>query len=151
MGEAQDRLKALITTEWGPALRELGFKGSGRVWTLPDERDWVMLGIQTSTGSTSREAKFTFNLLVVGKSVWSEAFIHRPYIGARPNPNVMSVYRLQQRSGFLTHGEDHWWLLAGDGSNENAISREVLEALRSAIVPAIISEMASPSPEPRRY
>ena len=26
-----------------PALRELGFKGSGRVFVIPDDRDWVML------------------------------------------------------------------------------------------------------------
>jgi hypothetical protein len=56
MGKAQDRLGDLIKSVWGPALREMGFTGSGKVWTLPDERDWAMLGFQTSQASTGDTA-----------------------------------------------------------------------------------------------
>lgn len=150
VGESQERFKQLIATIWGPALRELGFKGSGRAWTLTDSRDWVMLGFQTSTSSTSAETKFTMNLLVVGKDAWSEALAERPYIGAKPNPNVISVYRVQERAGLLTHGTDHWWRLAGNGSNEREIAQEILSAIRNVIVPALKNEIASPSPQPQR-
>jgi hypothetical protein len=68
VGEAQDRFARLLKEFWGPSLREAGFSGSGKLWTLPDDRDWIMLGFQTSTSSTGDRAKFTMNLLVVGRA-----------------------------------------------------------------------------------
>jgi hypothetical protein len=149
MGEAQDRLSGLLKTLWGPALREVGFTGSGKVWTLPDERDWAMLGFQTSQASTGEEAKFTINLMVVGKVDWDEAREHNSYYSAKPSPNTIALHRYAQRAGFLTHGRDHWWRLAGDGGNERQIGAEVLDALRDVIVPKLTSEMADQAPGPR--
>ncbi len=149
MGEAQDRLDRLLRTVWGPALRELGFRGSGKVWTLPDDRDWAMLGFQTSQASTRDEAKFAINLLVVGKAAWDDARARNSHYAAKPSPNTIVFHRYVQRAGFLTHGRDHWWRLAGDGSNEGQIRAEVLNALREVIVPHLRSEMADQTPGPR--
>lgn len=149
MGEAQDRLGRLIKTLWGPALREIGFTGSGKVWTLPDERDWVMLGFQTSQASTGEEAKFTINLLVVGKSAWDEARAGHSAYSAKPSPNTIARHRYVQRAGFLSHGRDHWWRLDGDGRNERQVGDEVLRILRDLVVPKLRTEMADQRPGPR--
>src|SRR5262245_6913275 len=149
MGKAQDRLGDLIKSVWGPALREMGFTGSGKVWTLPDERDWAMLGFQTSQASTGDEAKFTINLMVVGKVAWDEARASHSYYSAKPSPNTVALHRYVQRAGFLSHGRDHWWRLAGNGSNDRQVRDEVLALLRDVIVPKLRSEMADPTPGPR--
>jgi hypothetical protein len=149
MGEAQDRFGRLLKTVWGPALRELGLSGSAKVWIVPDERDWAMLGFQASQASTGDEAKFTINLMVVGKAAWEEARLRNSYYSAKPSPNSIAFHRYQQRAGHLTHGRDHWWRLAGDGSNENQIAAEVLKALREVIVPKLKHESADQTPGPR--
>ncbi|EHR52450.1 hypothetical protein SacmaDRAFT_4262 [Saccharomonospora marina XMU15] len=149
MGQAQDRFARLVKSMWGPALRELGFTGSGRVWTLADPIDWAMLGFQTSTASTSDQAKFTINLLVVGKAAWDDARAQHPWYSARPSPNTIALHRYAQRSGPLICGADHWWHLAGDGSNEDEIRDEVLCALRAVIVPKLKAELADRTPGPR--
>jgi hypothetical protein len=149
MGEAQERLGRLLKAVWGPALRELGLTGSGKVWTVSDEQDWAMLGFQTSRASTDDEAKFTINLMVVGKAAWDEARSRHSHYSAKPSPNTIALHRYVQRAGQLTHGHDHWWRLAGDGSNERQIGEEVLSALREVIVPTLKSEMADQTPGPR--
>lgn len=149
MGEAQNRLALLIKTTWGPALRELGFTGSGKVWTLPDEHDWAMLGFQTSQASTGDEATFTINLMVVGKAAWMEARASHSFYSEKPSPNVIALHRYVQRAGFVTHDHDHWWRLAGDGSNEQQVGNELLAALRDLLAPKLESEMPNRTPGPR--
>ena len=149
MGEAQSRFTNLIKSVWGPALRDMGFTGSGRVWTLPDERDWAMIGFQTSQASSGDLAKFTINMLVVGKRAWQEARASRSYYSVKPSPNRIALHRYVQRAGFLSHGRDHWWLLDGDGGNERQIGDEVLGVLRDLVVPKLRREMADQTPGPR--
>lgn len=148
MGEAQERLDRLIKAVWGPVLRELGLKGSGKIWTLPDERDWAMLGFQTSSASTGAEAKFTMNLLVVGKAEW-DAMRTTAALAAKPSPNTIALHRFAERAGQLTHGRDHWYRLAGDGCNEQQVGTEVGDNLRNIIVPKLRSELVDQSPGPR--
>ncbi len=142
MGAAQDRLKGLLKNRWGPAFRELGFTGSGTTWTLPDERDWSMLGFQSSNASSASLVKFTMNLLVVGKDEWEWARAEHPWMRARPTPNVIPLTRRYwERSGTLTHGGDYWWELAADGSNEDQVADEVLAAVRDVLLPQLRREM----------
>jgi hypothetical protein len=70
---ATETFQQALSREWAHLLRELGFKGSGRVYVLPDENDWVMLGFQSSNASSAEGVKFTINPLVVGKAEWVEA------------------------------------------------------------------------------
>ncbi|KAA1423171.1 DUF4304 domain-containing protein [Nocardioides antri] len=149
MGAAQDRFKAVVRDHWAPALRDLGLTGSGKVFCVPDDHDWAMLGFQTSTGSTAEVAKFTVNLMVVGKDDWQRAREEHPWYSAKPSPNTVALHRYQQRLGFLTHGEDHWWLLLSDGSNEDAVAQEVLLALRDQAIPTLRAEMRNCAPGPR--
>ncbi len=149
MGVAQDLFRTTVRDRWAPELRAQGLKGSGRIFVLPDDLDWSMLGFQTSTGSTSDVAKFTINLMVVGKGDWERARETHPWYTLRPSPNTVALHRYEQRLGFLTHGRDHWWLLRGDGSNLEAVVDQVLVALRDVAVPKLRAEMADRSPGPR--
>lgn len=144
-------MSRLLKTVWGPALRDLGFTGSGKMWTLPDEQDWAMLSFQASQTSTGDAVFFAINLLVVGKSSWDEARAENGYCSMRPSPNTIARHRYMQRAGHLTHGEDHWWELAGDGSNEHEVCEEVLRCLRDVIVPKLKCEMVDQSPGPRGF
>jgi len=95
MGKAQERLGQLLKEVWRPTLRDLGFMGSGKVWTLPDEQDRAMLGFQTSQASTEVEAKFTINLMVVGKEAWNAARSRNSHyselLRSRPGPFTNST------------------------------------------------------------
>lgn len=108
-----------------------------------------MLGFQGSQFSSGESLKFTINLLVVGKDAWAEARSRNSFYGAKPSPNILGQHRYSQRAGHLTHGKDHWWTLAGDGSNEAAIDSEVLVAIRTTLAPKLRAEMLDQSPGPR--
>lgn len=145
---APDLFKGLLATHWAPALRALGFKGSGRIFVLPDDRDWVMLGFQSSSASNAEWVKFTINLLVVGKQAWEEARVRSPHLSAKPSPNTIGPHRYVQRIGKLTHGDDHWWRLYASQNTEPLIT-EILTVLRDVAVPKLREEMADQSPGPR--
>jgi Domain of unknown function (DUF4304) len=52
---AQEAFTMMVKEQIAPALRELGFKGSGQRFTLPDDEHWALIGLQKFTWS-NREA-----------------------------------------------------------------------------------------------
>jgi hypothetical protein len=147
--KATETFKDVLSQHWGPALRDLGFKGSGRVYVLPDERDWVMLGFQSSTASSAKAVKFTINLMVAGKRAWEEAREQAPHLAAKPSPNTLGgPQRYVQRIGFLTHGRDHWWWLRADEDPQLLID-EITNVIVNVAVPKLRQEMDDQSPGPR--
>ena len=110
-------------TDGHPSCAHKASRGRAGSSVLPDDLDWSMLGFQTSTGSTSDVAKFTINLMVVGKGDWERARETHPWYTLRPSPNTVALHRYEQRLGFLTHGRDHWWLLRGDGKQPGSRRR----------------------------
>jgi len=145
---APDIFKSVLKNHWAPALRELGLKGSGRIFVVPDERDWAMLGFQSSTASNAEWVKFTINLLVVGKDAWEEARERSSYLSAKPSPNTLGPHRYAQRIGYLTHGADHWWRLYASEDSESLVA-EVSGALRDVAVPKLRQEMSDQTAGPR--
>jgi hypothetical protein len=89
---AQDAYRSMIRDHIAPALREMGFKGSGQNYALPSETHWVSLWFQKSAYSDARKIRFTLHLLVVGKDEWeairetNDRAPERPrgFWGARP-------------------------------------------------------------------
>lgn len=147
--KATDLFKEVLTSRWAPLLRAEGFKGSGKVYVLPDERDWVMLGFQSSTSSSAAGVKFTINLLVAGKAPYEAARERASYLSARPSPNVLGgPYRYLQRVGQLTHGADHWWWLRA-GENAEPVIEEIIQVLAEIAIPKLRAEMNDQSPGPR--
>lgn len=50
----------MLRNNLAPALRALGFKGSGQIYTLPDEDCWALVGIQRSQFSDRYDLRFTY-------------------------------------------------------------------------------------------
>jgi hypothetical protein len=61
---AQDLYDQLVKQSLSPALRSLGFTGSGGRYSLRNEDCWVLVGFQKSAYSDGDEVRFTVNLLV---------------------------------------------------------------------------------------
>ncbi|RPE41173.1 uncharacterized protein DUF4304 [Streptomyces sp. Ag109_O5-1] len=49
----------MMRTQIAPALRALGFKGSGQIFELPHPASWALLGFQKSAYNTARHVEFT--------------------------------------------------------------------------------------------
>lgn len=147
--KATDLFREILNSRWAPLLRAEGFKGSGKIYVLPDERDWVMLGFQSSASSSAAGVKFTINLLVAGKAPYEAARESASYLSARPSPNVRGgPYRYSQRVGQLVHGADHWWWLRA-GEDAEPIIEEVIQVLSGVAIPQLRAEMNDQSPGPR--
>src|SRR5687767_2928330 len=68
----------------GPELRLLGFKGSGRLFSMDDHRCWSRLGFQASRYNSLSEVRFTVNLCVVDRERWLAARAQAPHLPAVP-------------------------------------------------------------------
>jgi Domain of unknown function (DUF4304) len=139
---AQEKFAAMLRDEVAPALRELGFKGSGQSYKIPSETCWALLGFQKNKWSSAHHVMFTANVTVVSRKDWDEKRAERPYIGERPSPNTYyGTFAWQDRIGMLMpRGEDHWWdVLAETDTREVAAS--VIEAVRGFVLPAMRDEM----------
>jgi len=80
---AQDVFRATMRDEIAPALRELGFKGSGQVYLLPSETHWAMLSFQKSASSDAAGVRFAVNFDVTTKQEWEH---RRRAFGAPARP-----------------------------------------------------------------
>jgi hypothetical protein len=67
MVTAQETYREMMKTQVAPALRGLGFKGSGQNYELPSPGHWAMLGFQKSAWSDASALRFTVNVLVVSR------------------------------------------------------------------------------------
>jgi hypothetical protein len=131
----------MMKEEIAPALRRLGFKGSGQRYELPSGTHWAILGFQKSAYSDSADARFTINLTVVGRDEWEEARRQRPYIGERPKPSTYSGVGWESRIGqLMPGGEDRWWRISGDLPTE-PVAGEVISAIEEFALPAMRARM----------
>lgn len=141
MGRAQERFKAMLKEHVAPALRDLGFKGSGQTFVLPNEHCYASLGFQKWKGNDAERVSFTVNVSVVPKTAWAE--FEYPRTGTTPSPNLGYVDSpvWQKRIGaFLPGSGDVWWTLTDD-SDASSAAREVVRAIEDAAVPAMLAQM----------
>lgn len=129
----------------GPGLRAEGFKGSGREYTMPSAIHWRTLGFQGSTANTAGQMKFTVNCKVVRRDLWAATYEEKRYIGVRPKPNVHVGIEWWNRIGQLMPDRtDRWWSLNAD-DDSSAVAQDVLTAIRSHAIPAMLEECARSS------
>ncbi len=134
---AQDAFKALMQTRIAPALRELGFRGSGSRFELPSESHWVVLGFQKAKWNTAERIEFTINVTVAEKDAWSRYCQRVCYVPERPSGNdyyVAANWLWQARIGeLLPNTKDKWWTVTG--SDDETVAAEVIEAIREHALP----------------
>lgn len=70
-----------------PALREMGFRGSGQNFSLPSDSHWALLGFQKSQWSSEDKIAFTVNMTVVARDEWVAILAEYPELGERPGAN----------------------------------------------------------------
>ena len=139
---AQDDYRAMIRDHVAPALREMGFKGSGQNYALPSETHWVSLSFQKSAYSDALQIAFTVQLLVVGKDEWEairEANDHAPdrprgFWGA-PARSWTASYRPRPKEspgGWM----QIWWELEA-GQPIEPLANLVISTVRNEALPRI--------------
>ena len=133
---AQDAFARMMKHEIAPALRRLGFKGSGQRYELPWEAGWAILGFQKSTSSGAERVKFTINVTVVSGDEWARARKERPYLPERPSANTYEDVGWETRVGALIPGAggDRWWSVSADSPTE-PVAAEAVEAVKEYVLP----------------
>jgi hypothetical protein len=142
MPTAQETYGELLKKRVAPALRELGFKGSGQNYRLPSDDYWALLGFQKSTSSDASRVRFTANVLVVSRADWDAVREERPRLPERPTATTFwGTFVWQKRIGeLLPGGEDLWWeVAAGVGASE--LADAVIWAVQDYVLPAMRRRM----------
>jgi hypothetical protein len=144
--KAQEAFASMMREQVAPALRDLGLKGSGRVFSIPSDRYWALIGFQKSVYSSSEAVSFTVNLQVVSRESWVKAREELDWLGPKPKPNVRPPSAVPDTWGerlgaLMPRGEDHWWSIDPDEPTEE-VAVEVVAALRAYGLPAMKRHMA---------
>ncbi|MGD9955239.1 MAG: DUF4304 domain-containing protein [Candidatus Nanopelagicales bacterium] len=127
-----------------PALRDLGFRGSGGRYSLPIETPvWALLGLQKSTYSDKAEVRFTVNLLVVSRESWTVARQAKSHLPEKPSAGVIYGSGVAQtRLGPLhPDGADKWWRVMA-GSLPTAVAEDVIQDVSTLAMPWLRDEAA---------
>jgi hypothetical protein len=141
MDSAQATFKAMMRDRIAPGIRELGFRGSGQHYSLPNATHWVLLGFQRSKWSTAEEVEFTVNITVVSKDEWSRLRVEHPFLPDEPAANTVYGPRVwRRRLGILLGIGDHWWTVVA-GEPTAATAGDVLEAIKTTALPAMRAEI----------
>ena len=141
---AQDKFAILLKDFIAPALRDEGFKGSAGRYSKANDKYYILIGFQKSTGNTADSVQFTINLSVINKEAWRLEFKSKPSIGERPKANIVySTHFWQRRIGQLTAtGDDLWWIIRKN-SDVFAVAAKVLEALHTLALPNINAQIST--------
>ncbi|HLN62749.1 MAG TPA: DUF4304 domain-containing protein [Symbiobacteriaceae bacterium] len=99
---AQERFALMMRDQVGPALRELGLRGSGQSFRLPVDDFWALVGFQKSVWNDATEVSFTPNLTVVPKKEWEMIRERHPAYPKVPSATTYYVKSAwQERIGLL--------------------------------------------------
>lgn len=135
----------MMREEIAPALRAIGFRGSGSQYARPDNAWWLLVGFQKSRSSDARQVRFTVNVAALDKRSWSEARATDPWLPEKPSPNVNYPVGDWIRIGtLLPTRRDRWWAIPA-GRSTDTIAAEVVTAIRDHAVPWLLNRMASHS------
>jgi hypothetical protein len=140
---AIDAFRSMMRDEIAPALREMGFVGSGQTYTLPSDSHWVLLGFQKLRASNAAKVRFTVNVTAASRRAWDELRASLDYLPERPSANTAygpAIWR--RRIGMLLpEGVDRWWTVT-PARPTTPVAAEVAEAIRLAALPAIQRRLA---------
>jgi Domain of unknown function (DUF4304) len=139
---AQEAFTTMVKEQIAPSLRELGFKGSGQRFTLPDEKLWAQIGLQKFSWSDPDAVEFTANVPVVRRDVWEQERLRSPHLPKQPAPNIFyGTYAWQTRIGnLLPERDEKRWRVEPDRPTE-PVAEEFVAAIREYALPAMRKRM----------
>lgn len=124
---AQHDFTRMLRDEIAPRLREVGLKGSGQKYRLPDPDVYRLLGFQKDKWSTAEEVGFTVNLSVIDRADWER--YREDWMPDVPGPTESWVVGRQERLGMLMPDpHDRWWRLRS-GEPTSSLAAEVVAAI----------------------
>lgn len=103
-------LNAMLTTRFGPFLREHGFRGSRPTWRLSNAQgDVAIANAQASQWGTVESARFCVNLGLVPEPLWAWELASGQALGRLPDVNAgLQLGRLAKQPASPTTSEI-WW------------------------------------------
>ena len=150
MGTAQETFARMLRYDVAPLLREMGFRGSGQNFSVPNASHWALLDFQRSAWSYRHRLTFTANMTVVSRDEWSASTDEYPGLSRRPGANwspapiftrVWETGYWHSRIGMVMPERlDTWWeVVAGDETAR--VAEEVIAAIREYGLPAMHERM----------
>jgi hypothetical protein len=146
---AQQAFARMLKEEIAPALRRLGFRGSGQRFELRSETHWAVIGFQKFTWSDQDNVEFTLNLTVVGRDQWARAREERPHLPAKPSGNVFANVGWEGRVADVipdSSGDVTW--AVSEATPAEAVAAEVVGVITDYVLPAFRKHIRDV--EPRR-
>lgn len=135
MTSAQDEFKRMLRGDIAPALRQLGMKGSGRNYVLPNPDHHLLVGFQGDRYNTADDVRFTVNLAVISKHDWEQGW--QPWWG-KPSATMQGPVGTYLRLGlFMPEQDDVWWELS-PGTDVAALAAEVVQAIQQFGIPGLL-------------
>ena len=139
MPNVLDAYNAMLKETIAPRLRELGFRGSGGVYTRPDPTHFIRIGFQKSVYGSRAHVKFTINISAIDKEGWERARADEDHLPKEPSASIFYGHQhWQRRIGQVMprEGSEPWWELTV-GTDTAAVGRDVLTAIETFALPAI--------------
>ena len=140
VGRASQTFTCFLREDIAPRLRELGFKGSGKRFSLPDNDHYAVVSFHTRRTGFPDRVRFTLNVSIVEKATWERAREATPALPAQPS--AAASYGLDDGMwwcpvGTIVGGHERWWTLDADGARRDFLAREVLGAIEDAVLPTL--------------
>jgi hypothetical protein len=131
----------MMRDEVAPALRALGFKGSGQAYVLPNDTHWAMLSFQKSAlRSDADQIFFAVNFDVTTKEEWDQ---RRRAVGAPERPSPSWFSRMTIADGPRGGGIQHWWELRV-GSPVQPLVEDVITRITNEALPTMRALIEKP-------
>ncbi len=140
VGRASQTFTSFLRDDIAPGLRQMGFRGSGKRFYLPDSDHYAVVSFHTAKTSFADRVKFTLNVSIVDKASWQRARIECPELPQQPS--AVATYGLDdgvwwQPVGTIVGGHERWWFLDAAGTKRDFLAREVLGAVEAAVLPVL--------------
>jgi Domain of unknown function (DUF4304) len=135
---APDRFGDLLRARLAPALRELGFVGSGSTYRLPIPESFALLGFQRSRYNDRSSVSFTLNLAAGSTATWEVARRDYPFLPKQPSttPRYPGGLWHARLGMLLPEPRDVWWTVDRD-TDLDALAAEVVTMVRDHAMPAL--------------
>lgn len=147
--DATALLAAMLRTSVAPALRELGFRGSGLAYRLTNARgDHGLLGIQKSVASSRTAALVTVNLAYFARADWDAAHTAGS-VAAKPTASARWIPSgWQERIGFLVDEPHDHWLSVRVPADVPVVTAHLVELVRDLALPQLTARLEGAAPPP---
>lgn len=148
---ALDLFDAMLRDRVAPELRQLGMRGSGQRFSVPNSNgDYALLGFQKSPHNTPDECQFTASAAFCSHAGWQQTRALHAWLPATPSATTFYPFApmWQERVGALLDPPyDRWWAIR-TADDVTAVAEQVIAAVRDAVLPQLLARLTETEPPP---